>query len=65
MSLQWTITLEGRLPIKADDIQFVFQDISKVAPQALKPLFFQGLFKQIKENSHYSAVENVITGTVA
>ncbi|MFX1294702.1 MAG: hypothetical protein ACFFD2_07590 [Promethearchaeota archaeon] len=59
MSLTWTITLEGELPIKADDIQFVFKDISRLNPRVLRPAFFQDLFNRIDEYDYYVGVENV------
>ncbi|MHA1267040.1 MAG: hypothetical protein ACTSRS_17510 [Candidatus Helarchaeota archaeon] len=59
MSTRWTITLEGRLPIKTDDIQFIFQDISDSISKTLKPLIFEKLAKQIKQNDHYRVYENV------
>ncbi len=55
----WMITLEGKLPIEADDVQFVFQDISNINSKALKPAFFEAIFKQIESNPNYTALENV------
>ena len=56
--MNWLITLEGRLPIEADDVQFMFQDVSNNS-RALKPTFFEAIFKQIEANPNYTALDNV------
>jgi len=59
MSMIWIFTMEGKLPIKADDFQLVFQDLSVLNPKALKPLFFQDFIKKTSEAPHYLVAENV------
>jgi hypothetical protein len=59
MSMIWILTMEGKLPVKADDFQLVFEDISVLNPRALKPAFVQDFIKRTSEAPQYLVAENL------
>ncbi|MDD1777368.1 MAG: hypothetical protein LUQ65_04300, partial [Candidatus Helarchaeota archaeon] len=46
-------------PVKADDFQLVFEDISVLNPRALKPAFVQDFIKRTSETPQYIVAENL------